>query len=73
LSKDPAGLKGAALAWAAPFPAQKSEEQAIVYQSTWNNPRPGVAIAAIDLEYGDQGSRYGSPALLGITAATKAE
>ena len=73
LSKDPAGLKSAALAWAAPFPAQKSEEQAVVYQFTWTNPRPEVAIATIDLEYGDQGSRYGTPALLAITAATKAE
>ncbi len=27
----------------------------------------------IDLEYGDQGNRYGTPALLAITAATKAE
>ena len=40
MTKDPAGLKSAALAWAAPFPAQKSEEQAVVYQFTWNNPRP---------------------------------
>jgi hypothetical protein len=73
LSKDPAGLKSAALAWAAPFPAQQSEQQAVVYQFTWNNPRPGVPIATIDLEYGDQGSHYGTPALLAITAATKAE
>ena len=73
VSKDPAGLKSAALAWAAPFPAAKSDEQAVVYQFTWNNPRPQVAIATIDLEYGEQGSRYGTPALLAITAATKAE
>ena len=73
LSKDPAGLKSAALAWSAPFPAQKSDEQAVVYQLTWNNPRSAVAIATIDLEYGDQGSRYGTPALLAITAATKSE
>ena len=53
------------------IPAQKSEEQAVVYQFTWNNPRPEVAIATIDLEYGDQGSRYDTPALLAITAATK--
>ena len=39
------------------LPAQKSEEQAVVYQFTWTNPRPAVAIATIDLEYGDQGSR----------------
>ncbi len=61
------------LAWAAPFPAQKSDEQAVVYQLTWSNPRPAVAIATIDLEYGDQGSRYGTPALLAITVATKSE
>jgi beta-galactosidase len=73
MSKEPAGLKSAALAWAAPFPAQKSDEQAVVYQFTWNNPRPDVSIGTIDLEYGEQGSRYGTPALLAITAGTKAE
>ena len=73
INKDPAGLKSAALAWAAPFPAQQSAEQAVVYQCTWSNPRPEAPIATIDLEYGEQGSRYGTPALLAITAATKAE
>ena len=54
-------------------PGLRANCKADVYQFTWNNPRPEVAIATIDLEYGDQGSRYGTPALLAITAATKAE
>ena len=73
LSKEPSGLQSAALAWAAPFPSRKPEEQAVVYQFAWHNPRPDAAIATIDLEYGAEGSRYGAPALLAITAASKAE
>ena len=44
-----------------------------MYQFSWTNPRPGVAIATIDLEYGPDGSRYGTPALLALTAAEEAK
>lgn len=73
LSSAPVGLKSASLAWAASFPGDKSDQQAAVYQLAWHNPRPEVAIASIDLEYGPEGSRYGTPALLAITAATRAD
>ena len=53
--QEPAGLKAAALAWAAPFPGDKSDEQAVVYQFAWTNPRPEVAIESIDMLYGPAG------------------
>lgn len=68
ISKQPAGLSNAALAWAAPFPGEQADEQAVLYQFAWPNPRPGVVIESIDLGYGPAGSQYGTPALLAITA-----
>jgi len=70
ISKDPAGLREATLAWAAPFPNDDSGDQAAVYQMQWDNPRPDVAIESVDLTYGGNGNRYGQPALLAVTAAT---
>ncbi|MCY2991370.1 MAG: hypothetical protein NTY19_26375 [Planctomycetota bacterium] len=70
--KDPQGLKHATVAWAAPFPNDKSGEQAVVYQLQWNNPRPDVEIKSVDLRYDPAtGGQYGIPALLAITAATR--
>ena len=57
------------MAWAAPLPGDKSDEQAVVYQFSWTNPRPKVTIESIDMLYGPAGSQYGTPALLAITAA----
>ena len=73
INKEPAGLSAAALAWAAPFPGEKSDEQAVLYQFSWTNPRPQVRIETIDLLYGPAGSQYGTPALLAITAAEEAK
>jgi beta-galactosidase len=73
VDKEPRGLKSASVAWAAPFPNDKSEEQAVVYQLQWTNPRPQVQIQSVDMVYGPQGSQYGTPALLAITAATEAK
>jgi beta-galactosidase len=73
LSKEPAGLNNAALAWASSFPGEKSDEQAVLYQFSWSNPRPNVPIASIDMLYGPAGSQYGTPALLAITAAEEAK
>ena len=40
----------------------------------WRNPRPEVAIESVDMKYDAQaGSRWGTPALLAITAATEVE
>jgi beta-galactosidase len=72
-TKEPAGLNGAALAWTASFPGEKSDEQAVLYQFSWTNPRPKVTIESIDMLYGPAGSQYGTPALLAITAAEEAK
>ncbi len=69
ISSKPAGLKSAALAWSARFPADKSEDEAAVYQFAWTNPRADVAISSIDMAYGKDGDSYGTPALLAVTAA----
>jgi beta-galactosidase len=77
IAKEPGGLSGASLAWAAPFPGEKhgaeAPEQAAVYQLSWTNPRPKVTIESIDMLYGPAGSQYGTPALLAITAAEEAK
>jgi beta-galactosidase len=73
IAKEPRGLKSASVAWAAPFPGGQAEEQAVVYQFQWTNPRPGVEIQGIDMLYGPEGSRFGTPALLAITASTEAK
>lgn len=71
--KAPAGLSGAALAWAAPFKNDPAE-QAAVYSMQWNNPRPDVAIKSIDIGYDPEAGRRaarGNAAVLAITAATR--
>jgi beta-galactosidase len=69
ISEKPQGLPEAAVAWAAPLP-KDAGRQAVVYQMAWTNPRPGVAIKAIDVAYdGQVGGQYGVPAVLAITAA----
>jgi beta-galactosidase len=73
LNKEPSGLASAALAWAAPFPGNMSDEQAAIYQFSWANPRPQATIESIDMIYGPSGSKYGTPALLAITAAEEAK
>lgn len=73
ITKEPAGLTNAALAWVSPFPGDKSDDQAVLYQFSWTNPRPGVKIENIDMLYGPEGSRFGTPALLAITAAEEAK
>jgi beta-galactosidase len=71
ISSDPRSLKSAALAWAGKFPGDASEQQAVVYQMQWKNPRPDVPIATIDLVYDQKaGNQYGVPALLAVTAAS---
>jgi len=72
ISSQPMGLKSASVAWAAPFPGETSAEQAVVYQFPWTNPRPKVAIQSLDLAYGPEGNRFGTPVLLAVTAARQA-
>jgi hypothetical protein len=68
VSKDPAGMRNAAAAWAAPFPNDTSGDQAVVYQMQWTNPLPEVPISSVDMVIpDDEAARYGTPALLAIT------
>jgi hypothetical protein len=72
VAKQPVGLKSASVAWSAPFAGDNSGEQAVAYQMQWENPRPAVEVASLDLVYGPEGSRYGVPALLALTLGTQA-
>jgi beta-galactosidase len=63
--REPAALPGAQLAWTAPF--ANSDESAAAYAMQWNNPRPDVEIASIDMVYGPE--PCGVPCLIAVTAA----
>jgi beta-galactosidase len=68
VQKQPRGLKHAVVAWTAPL--GDGDEQAVVWQMQWTNPRPDAAIASIDVAYdGGKPSGYGVPVVLAITAA----
>ncbi|NQT38073.1 MAG: hypothetical protein HQ581_11320, partial [Planctomycetes bacterium] len=62
----PQSLPGAQLAWTRPYP--NSDLSAAAYAMQWNNPRPDVEIASIDMVYGPE--RCGVPCLIAVTAAT---
>lgn len=62
--KTPQALPGAQIAWTKPY---DDGESGVAYLQMWNNPKPDVEIASIDLEYG--ASRAGVPVLLALTAA----
>jgi beta-galactosidase len=61
----PAAIQGAQLGWTAPYDGGR--EHAAAYAKQWNNPRPDVAIASVDMVPVDP-SR-GAPVLLALTAA----
>jgi beta-galactosidase len=67
VEESPGGRAEAAVAWAAPLPTDGGK-QAVVYQMSWTNPRPGVAIRNIDVR--EEGNSCGVPVVLAITAAT---
>ncbi len=74
LTEEPQGLQDAALAWAARPEGKEETPYAALYSYRWRNPRPDVAIRSVDMKYDDDaGSRWGTPALLAITAGTEAE
>ncbi|MBC8143920.1 MAG: hypothetical protein H7Y38_21005, partial [Armatimonadetes bacterium] len=62
-------LPGAQTAWTKAYPG--TNFSAVAYQKQWTNPRPGVVIASVDMEYGND--RRGVPVLLALTAATAKE
>ncbi|NLH41634.1 MAG: hypothetical protein GX448_07325, partial [Planctomycetes bacterium] len=61
----PRVLPGAQIAWTASY--EGSQEQAVAYAKQWNNPRPDVEIATVDMVYVEKDR--GVPVLLAITAA----
>ncbi len=72
LEQEPIGLAHAVVAWTCAFTDEK--RQGTVYQMQWDNPRPAVAIATIDIAYDPaQKVGFGEPIIIGITAATAAK
>ncbi len=67
LSPSPQALPGAAVAWTG---AVDDQQQAVVYSMQWNNPRPDMPIADIDIVPSTEGSNWGVPAVFAITTAT---
>jgi len=61
----PAVVAGSQIAWMKKF--EGADETAVAYMAQWNNPRPGVAIATVDLLPGADNA--GVPVLLALTAA----
>jgi len=62
-------LPGAQIAWTRPW--EGTGDLATAYAMQWNNPRPEVAIATLDMVYG--ADRRGVPVLLAVTAAKAVE
>lgn len=62
----PHGLSHAVVAWTAPLAGRP--EQAVVYQMTWTNPHPAVAITSIDVVADAKGAALGNPVVLAVTA-----
>lgn len=65
VQENPRVLPGAQIAWTASY--EGSQEQAVAYAKQWNNPRPDVEIATVDMVYVEKDR--GVPVLLAITAA----
>ena len=65
VQRRPSALPGAQVAWIGPY--ESSEDNAVAYAKQWNNPRPDVEIASVDMVYVDRDR--GVPALFAITAA----
>ncbi len=79
LTEKPSPLKGAELAWSAPV--GEGELRTAAYSMQWDNPRPDVAIATIDIlgpaaseaRNAPEPKEWGAPAVLAITAARRRE
>jgi len=63
--KTPRAIPGAQIAWTRPY--EGTDLKAVAYSKQWNNPRPDVTIASIDMVYGAQ--PRGVPVLLAVTTA----
>ncbi len=63
--KTPRAIAGAQIAWTQPY--EGTDLIAVAYSKQWNNPRPDVAIASIDMVYGAE--PRGVPVLIAVTTA----
>ena len=70
-SAAPASFANAAVAWAGPAP-EGTAQRPVLYMMQWDNPSPEKTIATVELYRIDDG-RWGAPAVLAITAATREE
>ncbi len=71
LQKQPAHLPGARMAWSAAFPDAKPDDpRPVLYSMMWRNPKPDVAVQAIDVALGTDGHRA-IPALLAVTVGVR--
>lgn len=61
-------LPGASIAWT--LKPEGGTDEIGVYSMQWNNPRPAVAIKSIDMVQGPDKEKWGTGALLGVTAGT---
>jgi beta-galactosidase len=61
----PIAIPGAQIGWVRPYEGKGIS--AVLYVKQWNNPRPDVEIAVVDLTYGNE--RRGVPALIALTVA----
>ena len=68
LQARPQALRGASLAWSAPAPEDK-DRQTAVWSMLWTNPRPDQSVKSIDVRFGPDGDRWGTPIVLGISGA----
>jgi len=72
LQREPRHLPGARVAWSVAFPkARPDDPRPVLYSMTWNNVKPDVAIASLDVVLGRDGHRA-VPAVLAITAGVQA-
>ena len=62
----PRSLPGAQIGWTKKYDG--TPYSAVAYVMQWNNPRPGVVIQSVDMEYGND--KRGVPVLLAVTAAS---
>jgi len=65
VQQHPKALPGAQIAWTRPY--EGSSDHAAAYAKQWNNPRPDVEIAFVDMVYVEKDR--GVPVLLALTAA----
>ncbi|MCL1888703.1 MAG: hypothetical protein FWF96_07540, partial [Kiritimatiellaeota bacterium] len=70
-SAAPESFANAAMAWAGPAP-EGTPNRPVLYMMQWDNPHPEKAVSTVDLYRAEDG-KWGVPAVLAITSATRDE